>query len=657
MTPGTIGALLEAHAGRATGSPKGTAAEGELALTPDHAVITERAGQLVLPALRRLPVDRVRIALVLLCADPRRTPGSLEAAGPVADLLEAARALGFHVAPPGTGHAEAVYFDRCAAPARLVLASGESVAAAGALGTLAFECGELELAAVLAGGTLHRPVPESIGVVLRGTLPPGLSGLDAALEVGRRLGPGGARGRLIEVSGPGVASLDISERVAFVTTCAELGAAAALFPSDEVTRVHLRARGRDSDWKRLDPEPPAPGGRSVEIDLEGLEPSAAEPGRLEQGRVLGERPGPEIRRVVFGPRATADDLERLAARLAGPGLHPGVALDVLPGSRERLEQVSVSGALETLRRAGARIVESGIVPPGAAVAGAAEAGLCFGARARDLPELKLSWWIASAESCAAAALTGRLTDPRTMAAARGGRAEGEAIASPGPPRLLAPLGAPVAPAAAVAGSTGIPLAAAISGVLRGVVLIRAGDDASSGQVLPWGARLEPHAGDIGSLADHAFAPLDPNFARRARAHGGGFVVAGERLGHGPARAQAALVLVALGVRAAIARSFSRSFLRELVQAGVLPLRFTRPADFERLGSGDELELPTLPEGLEPGRALVVRNLTRGTQFIVAHDLGAREIAVVRAGGLLPFAAGMLAGPGATGAAALSAVAG
>jgi aconitate hydratase len=157
-------------------------------------------------------------------------------------------------------------------------------------------------------------------------------------------------------------------------------------------------------------------------------------------------------------------------------------------------------------------------------------------------------------------------------------------------------------------------------------------------VLPWGARIAPRAGDIEALRAHAFETLDPEFARRALASGGGFVLAGKGLGRGPQREQAGLVLVALGVRAVIARSWDPGFRRRLLAAGVLPLTFARAADLDAFAAGDELELPTLPHGLEPGRPLVVRNLTHGTQLDVRHDLDARSIAIAKSGGLLRYAA-------------------
>ncbi len=639
MTTGLIRMLLEAHVGDDVGGGSARAPAAELALRIDHAILCEPAAQLVLPALRVSPSTRARVPLALLCADPRRTPGSLEPAGAKADLDDTARALGVHVVPPGAGHAEAIYLDHFAAPGRIAIMAGAPIAAAGALGMLALDCGELDLAAALRCGVLVRPAPAVLGVELRGTLPQHIGGCDLAAEIVRRLPPGGARGVLVEMWGGGVEHLAMSDRIACVVACAERAGLVAVFPSDDVTHSWLRARGRDSDWKRLEAGPLAGEGVSLAIDLEGVEPHASELGRAGNGRVLRADSGPEVRRVLCGPGAARDDLERLAMLFEGRALHPGVELVIVPGSRERLAGLSASGVLGALVGAGARVLELGAAPVGGVSAGLDAIGVCCGARARDLDETRTRWWAASPASCAQAALMGRLLDPRALPLVIP-RDDDSVVTGSSSSWILAPEPEPDPGGESSRGDDGgFPLAPPISGALRGVVLIKAGDRIAVEQVLPWGARMIPLAGDIYALTEHAFEPIDPGFAGRARAHGGGFVLSGEAMGQGSSRVQAALVLVALGVRAAIARSWENAFRCELVQAGVLPLRLARAADYDRLSSGDELELPTLPEGLEPGRPLVVRNLTRGTQIVAVHDLSAREIAIARAGGLLPFIAG------------------
>ena len=606
----------------------------EHALRVGHAVFAEAGARLVLPALRTLGIPRVRVALALMGGDPRRLPPASAPSSLAVEAHAAARDLGIHVLRPGSGRLEAVYVDGFAAPGRAVASAGESVAAAGALGTLVLGSCELELAAILAGAPRFVRDDAVLGIRLRGSPAPYVTGQDVAFEIARRLAPGGAGGRLVEFAGPGVASLSIPDRMIVCGTSAEWGAAAAVFPADEVTRAWLAARGRPSDWRKSEA---GEGGADewLDLDLGEIEPQFAELGRPETARPLAGVTGTEVRHVRIGPGAAASDLMKLAQWLRGRELPNGISLTIAPGSRERLETAERAGGLQDLVAQGAVVEADG----GSRMGGAGEsgAGLCFGERAADLDGARTRWWAASLESCAAAALTGRLSDPRRVVVASAPPGEPELLVG-GEAWVLAPRAESEPGAASGAGLPAVPAGEPLTGAVRGLVLLRCGDGVTTEHVLPWGARIAPLASDIAALRAHAFETLDPEFARRALASGGGFVLAGQGLGGGPQREQAGLVLVALGVRAVIARSWDPGFRRRLLAAGSLPLTFARAADLDAFAAGDELELPTLPHGLEAGRPLVVRNLTHGTQLDVRHDLDARSIAIAKSGGLLRYAA-------------------
>jgi len=612
----------------------------EHALRVDHVVFAEAGARLVLPAVVNLGVSRLRTPFALMGADSRRLPPASAPSSLAAEVHDVALALGMHVSRPGSGRIEAVYAERFAAPGRVAASAGEPAAAAGALGTLVLPCGELELAALLAGAPRFLPECAVLSIRLRGSPAPFVSGQDVACEIARRLGPRGAGGRFVEFSGAGVASLTMADRMILAGTADEWGAAAALFPTDDVTRAWLRARGRESDWKKIEADEGGEDAR-LDVDLGTIEPQFAELGRPETARLVPAGRGPEVRRVVIGPCASGADLLRLAQWVRGRELHPATTLTLLPGSRERLEAAAHGGELQHLLAQGAEIVTGGPSRWSAPAAGEIETGLCYGVRPSDLDAVRTRWWAASLECCAAGALTGRLTDPRTVVPAGAPVWEPESV-SAGDAWVLRPWAEREGALPSTSGLPAVPAGEPLSGPVRGVALLRSGDGTSIDDVLPWGARIAPFAGDIATLKAHAFGALDPGFTRRALAHGGGFVLAGESLGRGGSREQAALVLVALGVRAVIARSWDPRFRRQLLAAGSLALTFGRPADRDGFAAGDELELPTVPHGLEPGRPLVLRNLTRGTQFDVRHDLDARAIAIARAGGLLRFAAGFRA---------------
>jgi aconitate hydratase len=172
--------------------------------------------------------------------------------------------------------------------------------------------------------------------------------------------------------------------------------------------------------------------------------------------------------------------------------------------------------------------------------------------------------------------------------------------------------------------------------VRGVVLAVLGDDVSSTQLLSPGARLEGLRGRLRALASQVLETLDPGFAARARACGGGILIAGERFARGEPRAPAAACLAELGVRAVLARSFAPGAARTLVHAGLLPMRCGDQAGGPVAGRGDEVELPALEKILAAAGTLVARNLTCGSHLHLRHDLSPRERLIVQAGGLLGF---------------------
>lgn len=230
-----------------------------------------------------------------------------------------------------------------------------------------------------------------------------------------------------------------------------------------------------------------------------------------------------------------------------------------------------------------------------------------------------------------AALAGVVSDPRQ-------RSETEPEPTPETyvidDRLLERPAAEPGPAPEIGRELRLPSSAGIAGPLRGAVLLKLGDHVGVDRILPWGARVRPLAGDIERLADHLFAAVDSSFGARARAEGQGWVVAGRELGQGERREEIGWVAVTLGVRGMFARSFDPEFRKLLFQHGRLALRFGAEGDESQMDLGDELEIPDLPEGLEEGKPLVVRNLTRGVQVTVHHDLDEAGVDELRAGGLL-----------------------
>ena len=624
MAFGLVRALLESHG--LQGGPAVGAAD-ELTLRADQVLLGSEDAPLVVAALERAGVDAVRVRPVL--AGWSRAVGGREAE-PEPLWLRAAVGLGMLIPRSGQGEIENLHRERLAGPGRLMLCTGR-LPACGAFGMLAVGVDAIVAAAVLAGGPHTRPNLRVLSVDLAGAPAPGSCGVDLALAVLLRMKEAGEEVDVIEFGGPGVATLPMADRVGAAWLLAEAGLP-TLFPSDETTRTELAALKRGQEWRRLEASEDGTGA-AWRLDLAALEPLVAPLDDLEAARPLRTLEGTAVGRVLTGPGATLLDLARIVSQLGGRRVHAGVECAVVAGSRALLDQAAESGLVERLAAAGV-CVAGGEVSAHAAGAGT---GLCIGVPLQAVALGRGRWLVAGAECVGAAAQAGALVRPWSAeggawpASGPGSRLEGEPW-MPGTGESNAPtvFPAPREPAG------GVP---ALRGSSRGEVLAVLGDVVESAHLIASGARLEDLRGRLSSLAGQMLRGHLPGFAELARERGGGFLVAGRDFARGEPRATAALCLGELGVRAVLAASYAPGAARTLVHAGVIPL--LRPADGGPpvLECGDELELPGMQDGLVPGRPLVARNLTRGTHLSLRHDLSAREIAILRAGGLLPFALG------------------
>jgi aconitate hydratase len=620
--PGSLArAICDAHA--VSPRPRALIAGAEVALRPDHVLLEGHAATLALFAFAGLQSPRAPLEALIVADGEARGTAQFESAAEGRARLAAARRAGAWVARPGSGPAHQLHLARFAAPGRMVFACARGAAAAGGAGSLTMPVSEVEAGAVLAGAPVMAFLPPVVAVRLAGTLPPWLDGHDIAAALARRLPGDGAR--VLEFEGPGVASLAVECRCATARACEAMKRGTSLFPSDDRTRGWLTGLGREPDWKPLATGAGDEAQDTVELDLDVIEPAILDGHGRPRG--LEESGTPAVARVVIGADAGLADLLRFAALIAGGAIPPSVEVVVHSGTRAIAHALVQSGAAEVMTAAGARVLPAAASAPGPSALGVtvAHGASCPGeAGARSGVNLQ-----ASIPVCAATALAGRLADPRERSGIAAA-ADAPAIGAD-EPWLLRPGADGVTGADVVAG---LPAGRPLDTTLRGPVLIVVGDRALARRVLPEGDRVWRQRADLAALADHAFGDLDPRFAERARAAGGGFVVAGERFGADARQPHAALVLVALGVRAVIARSFVPESAAALVRHGILPLAFAMPGDAHEIAAGDELEIPGLPEGLEPRKPLVIRDLTRGTQVLARHDLGVRELEMIRAGGLL-----------------------
>ena len=628
MALGLVRSVLESHglAGRAPQREPGAEPR-----RVDQGLLGREEAPLVVAMLERAGVESVRVSPVV--ADPGRVAGAGEDE-PAADWRRGALRLGLLVTRPGHGDSRVLHRERLAAPGRLVLCSGR-LADPGALGMLALKVDALAAAAVLAGGPFEREANARVlGVEREGELAAGTGGVDLALVLLARLREVGEAVDVVEIGGAGVGTMTMTERMSTAWLLGEAGLP-AIFPSDDATRAELVAQGRDQDWRRLEAAPDGEGA-VWSVRLDQIEPRMAPMEDLAGSRAVRELEGVPVARVLLGPAATMADLARLAARLEGRKVREGLECAVVAGSRSLLDRATATGVAGRLGAAGVTVTEG----EASAHAVGSGTGLCFGVPQEAVAEGRARWLVAGVECCAAAALAGAVMPPAPGGASAvletGGWLDPVPWMAGGPgPEALEP----------AARRSRLRPSSPARGSGRGEVLVVLGDGLDCARRLAPGARLEGRRGRVRALAGQLLGGGDPGFPERARERGGGFVVAGSGFAGGEPRAAVAVCLAESGVRAVLARSFAPGAPRTLVDAGVMPLLRKRWAEPGLLERGDELELPGLPEALVPGHPLTARNLTRGTHLTLGHDLSAREIAVLRAGGSLPFVMGRALGAG------------
>ncbi|QIK10864.1 aconitate hydratase [Streptomyces sp. ID38640] len=625
----------------------------EIALRVDQTLTQDATGTLVMQELEALGLDRVRTEVSVQYVDHNILQTDERNAEDHTFLRSAARRYGVWYSKPGNGVSHPTHMQHFGIPGKTLAGSDSHTCAGGSLGMLALGTGGLEVALAMAGRPLHITMPHIWGIRLVGELPPWVSAKDVILELLRRHDVRSGVHRVLEYHGPGLASLTAMDRHVIANMGAELGATTTVFPSDDAVHRFLHSVGRGDDFTELLPRPGAVYDLTDEIDLSALRPLIARP--TSPGNVVrvSEVAGEPVGQAVIGSSANPGlrDFAMSAAMVKGRQTAAGVSLDINPASREILQDMTRSGATFDLIAAGARVHQSGCL--GCIGMGQAPAAGRNSLRTfpRNFPGRSGTEddavWLCSPETAAASALTGVITDPRDWAAQYevappdlrlpDRPAVNDAmLEAPLPPEEAARVGLERGPNISV-----LPDFDALPDTVEGPVLLKAGDNVSTDEISPAGARALPYRSNIPKLSDFTFTRIDATYPQRAAdvGSGGHFVVAGENYGQGSSREHAAITPRHLGLRAVIAKSYARIHWQNLANFGVLALEFDDPDDHDRIRGDDRLRLSGLHAALAPdadaGTALHLTNTTRGEEYAVHHSLSQRQRTAVLAGGIIP----------------------
>ncbi|WP_134662381.1 MULTISPECIES: aconitate hydratase [unclassified Amycolatopsis] len=618
----------------------------EIGLRVDQTLTQDATGTLVMQELEALGLDRARTELSVQYVDHNLLQADEKNAEDHAYLRSACRRFGLWFSKPGNGVSHPTHMERFGVPGKSLAGSDSHTCAAGALGMLAVGVGGLEVALAIAGEPLYLRMPEVWGVRLENELPPWVSAKDVVLEMLRRHGVSGGRHRIIEYHGPGLACLSAMDRHVIANMGAELGATASVFPADEAIRAFLRAEGREHDFRDLRAGRDASYDIEDVIDLSTVEPLVAKPSSPGNVAPVREVSGTPVGQVVIGSSANPGfrDFAVAAATVRGRQTADSVSFDVNPTSRQILVELARSGHLTDLVAAGARVHQAGCL--GCIGMGQAPAPGTNSLRTfpRNFPgrsgTADDSVWLCSPETAAVSALTGVLTDPRDYATAHHlayPRVAGPARSAADPRVFAAPLPEEEALREELVKGpnvAGLPDFDPLPDELEGPVLLKAGDDVSTDEISPAGARALPYRSNIPKLAEFTFTRIDEDYPKRAADSPAHFVVAGENYGQGSSREHAAITARYLGLRVVLARSFARIHWQNLVNFGVLPLEFAESEDSEKIERDDVLSVSGLHRLAETGE-FTVRNQTRDEEYRARHQLSPRQVDVLLAGGRIP----------------------
>ena len=613
----------------------------EAALRIDQTLTQDATGTMAYLEFESMGIDRVRTERSVAYVDHNTLQSGFENADDHRYIQSVAARHGIWFSRPGNGICHQVQLERFGVPGKTLIGSDSHTPTAGGLGMLAFGAGGMDVAVAMGGGAYYITMPKILKVELTGALRPFVTAKDISLEILRLLSVKGGVGRIIEWGGEGVRTLSVPERATITNMGAELGATSSVFPSDEVTRAFLKAQGREADYSPVFADPDAEYERVVHIDLSALEPLIACPHMPDNVVTVASLKGTKADQVCIGSCTNSSlyDMLKAAALLKGRRIAPSVSMSVSPGSRQVLTMLSDCGALSDILASGARLLECACGPCIGMGFSPNSGGVSLRTFNRNFEgrsgTADARVYLVSPETAVASALTGEIRDPRTLGIEKlevtvpeSFRIDDSAVLAPASPQDADKVEILRGP-----NIREFPVGRPVGDRIAAPLTLKVGDNITTDHIMPAGAKVLPYRSNIPKMSEFCFAVCDKSFPARAKAAGESVIVGGANYGQGSSREHAALVPLYLGVRAVIAKSFARIHAANLINAGILPLCFIDPADYDTLTQGEELTIDGIFAGMDSG----IMSLHAGDRTIpLACAFTPRQKALLRAGGLLNY---------------------
>ena len=616
----------------------------EIGIRIDQTLTQDATGTMAYLEYEAMGVPRVRTEKSVAYIDHNTLQSGFENADDHRFIGSVCKKHGIYFSRPGNGICHQVHLERFGIPGKTLIGSDSHTPTGGGIGMIAIGAGGLDVAVAMGGGAYYITYPKIVKVNLTGKLSPWVSAKDVILEVLRRMSVKGGVGKVIEYCGEGVKTLTVPERATITNMGAELGATTSIFPSDETTLAFLKAQDRADVWSELKADDDAVYDEQIDIDLSQLVPLAACPHSPDNVKSVNEIGKLKIDQVCIGSCTNSSyvDMMKVAHILKGKTVDPSVSLAIAPGSKQVLNMIAENGALADMIAAGARILESACGPCIGMGQSPNSKGVSLRTFNRNFEGRSGTKdgqiYLVSPEMAAVSALTGYLTDPRTL---------GDMPEFKLPEHFKINDNMVVPPAdetdmdsVEVLRGPNIkpfPQTSPLDDSIDCQVSLKVGDNITTDHIMPAGAKILPLRSNIPAISQHCFTVCDEDFPRRAKNMGKSIIVGGSNYGQGSSREHAALAPLYLGIKAVLVKSFARIHRANLINAGILPLTFVNEADYDKINQGDEIVLADVRADVEADMSkLTVVNKTTGVEIPVLCELTGRTKDIILAGGLLDY---------------------
>lgn len=616
----------------------------EIGIRIDQTLTQDATGTMAYLEYEAMGVPRVRTEKSVAYIDHNTLQSGFENADDHRFIGSVCKKHGIYFSRPGNGICHQVHLERFGIPGKTLIGSDSHTPTGGGIGMIAIGAGGLDVAVAMGGGAYYITYPKIVKVNLTGKLSPWVSAKDVILEVLRRMSVKGGVGKVIEYCGEGVKTLTVPERATITNMGAELGATTSIFPSDETTLAFLKAQDRADVWSELKADDDAVYDEQIDIDLSQLVPLAACPHSPDNVKSVNEIGKLKIDQVCIGSCTNSSyvDMMKVAHILKGKTVDPSVSLAIAPGSKQVLNMIAENGALADMIAAGARILESACGPCIGMGQSPNSKGVSLRTFNRNFEGRSGTKdgqiYLVSPEMAAVSALTGYLTDPRTL---------GDMPEFKLPEHfkindnmVVPPVDEADMDSVEVLRGPNIkpfPQTSPLDDSIDCQVSLKVGDNITTDHIMPAGAKILPLRSNIPAISQHCFTVCDEDFPRRAKNMGKSIIVGGSNYGQGSSREHAALAPLYLGIKAVLVKSFARIHRANLINAGILPLTFVNEADYDKINQGDEIVLADVRADVEADMSkLTVVNKTTGVEIPVLCELTGRTKDIILAGGLLDY---------------------